>query len=562
MDKKKKTLLVGLDAACWEYLEPLLREGRMPRLQQLMDAGMWGTMDSTVPPWTPTAWASIVTGKNPGKHGVFGMMWRLPGTYQFAPTNGKLRAGTPFWQRLNACELSVGLVNVPFTYPPESVNGFVVTGFGAPESAIDAIYPPELAAWIEKKWGKYEPVVDAKFLQTAKPEAILAREKAHQRLQVEIAIELADHYQVDVLVINLMLTDHANHKMPHMEQVLDAYCQADKDLADLINAFQPDNVMLLSDHGSSRLKGDFLLNAWLRDQGYYVQVENDRQRQSTALNWLLMQWLRGQRGWTGLGEMVYRVLIRESLFRLPRRAQDAFWQRMEAVFPFAREHVMLSHQPDYTRTRVFPGSAFAGLLYLNVIGREPTGVVAPEDRQRLATEIAAKLLEVKEPNTDKPLFAHVYTADDIYTGPAAANAPDLILDSYGMDWNVRSGKHTLSAGPTRDRYFVASENGRDFGWHSSQGIFVFAGVDFGQGETPMAGNLVDVPATLLHLYDVPVPEDYDGRVLTELMTIDVRQRLTLRQPGDEVETEMMREFLTEGEAAEVLSHLRALGYVD
>lgn len=534
----------------------------MPRLRQLLDSGAWGSMRSTVPPWTPTAWATLVTGKNPGKHGVFGMLWRRPGTYQFAPTSGKLRTGTPFWKRLNACGIKVGLVNIPFTYPPDPMDGFVVAGFGSPETASDVTYPPELTTFIEQRWGKYEPVVDARFLQTAQPDDILAKEKAHQRLQVEIATDLADRYQVDVLVINLMLTDHANHKMPRMEQVWDAYRQADKDLAELIDAYRPDNVMLISDHGSSRLKGDFLLNAWLRDQGYYVQMENDASGRSAALNWILMRWLRRIRGWKGLGELIVRVSIRETLFKLPRRMRDDFWRRLEKDIPFASEHVLLSHLPDYKRTQVFPGSAFAGLLYLNVIGRETTGVVPPEDRQRLAAEIAGKLREIKEPDTGRPLFANVYTAEELYTGPATANAPDLILDSYGMDWNVRSGKHTLSDGPTRDRYFVTSDNGRDFGWHSSEGIFVFAGVDFTPGQVSGGGDLVDVPATLLHLYDVPVPEDYDGRVLTELVAAEFAGRPIETQPGDDLEPETMRESLTEDEAAEVLSHLRALGYVD
>jgi predicted AlkP superfamily phosphohydrolase/phosphomutase len=45
----------------------------------------------------------------------------------------------PFWQRLNEAGLRVGLVNVPFTYPADSIDGFVVTGFGAPEQATEKV---------------------------------------------------------------------------------------------------------------------------------------------------------------------------------------------------------------------------------------------------------------------------------------------------------------------------------------------------------------------------------------------------------------------------------------
>jgi predicted AlkP superfamily phosphohydrolase/phosphomutase len=468
----------------------------------------------------------------------------------------------PFWRRLNACGLSVGLVNVPFTYPLEPLDGFVVAGFGTPGSASEIAYPPEALSWIRKRWNDFEPAVDAAFLQTAPPDEILAREGAHQSRQVQIAIELADRYDVDVLVINLMLPDHANHKMPKMEQVQEAYCQTDADLAVLIDGFRPDNVMLLSDHGSSRLKGDFLLDGWLRDQGYYVQEANNAEERSAALNWLLVQWLQRERGWSGLGEKIFRRLVRESLFRLPGWVQKRFWQRMESVFPFAREHVYLADRPDFARTKVFPASAYAGLLYLNVVGRESSGVIPLESCGEVAAEIATRLLEVKEPDTGQRLFANVYTSAELYHGPAAANAPDLILDSYGKTWNIRSSKYAHSSGPARYRYFVAADNGRDFGWHSRDGLFVFAGHDFGVGQADCEANLIDVPATLLQLYDVPVPEDYDGRVLTELMSPESRERPIRSQPGDSVTSENVNEAYSDDEAAEVINHLRALGYVD
>jgi predicted AlkP superfamily phosphohydrolase/phosphomutase len=144
-----RTLVVGLDAACWAYVNPLLEAGRLPALQRLMSEGTSGTLHSTLPALTPTAWASIITGKNPGKHGVFDMLWRRPGAYDFQPTSGAVRVGTPFWKRLNERGIRVGLVSVPFTYPPEEIDGFVVCGFGAPESAVDIAAPAGARTWID-----------------------------------------------------------------------------------------------------------------------------------------------------------------------------------------------------------------------------------------------------------------------------------------------------------------------------------------------------------------------------------------------------------------------------
>lgn len=557
---KSKTLLVGLDAACWRYLTPLLEAERLPTLQRLLNEGPSGTLRSTMPAWTPTAWASLVTGKNPGKHGIFDMLWRRPHTYDFVPTSAQVRMGTPFWKHLNNQGLRVGLINVPFSYPLDSVNGFVVAGFGAPNTASDIAHPPTLKQWIRERFTDYEPTVDAKLLLEGTPEEVFRAERQHQARQVEIAVEMANHYDVDILVINLMFPDHANHKMPTMAQVQDAICESDKDLQTLLERFAPDNVMLISDHGSSRVKGNFLLQAWLRDHGYYVQAERAAAGRKDALNWVLMQWLRSHRGWSGPFEKLLRHLATFAIPRLPRGMAGGIWDKIEQVVPFAREHVQYRNQPDYGRTRVFPGSIHSGLLYFNLVGREPSGMVPPEEREALAAELAQKLAQIVDPDSGRPLFPGIYTARQLFTGAAADHAPDLILDTYGIPWNIQLTSYTPTVEQARDRYFVS---GRDYGWHSQDGIFVFSGPAFTRRPSPAEYNLVDIPATLLYLYGVPIPEDFDGRVLTELITPEfVEQHPVLQQPGDAV-AEMPSGDLYSAEEAEVVAeHLRALGYVE
>ncbi len=557
----QKTLVVGFDAACWEYLDPLLRAGRLPTLQRLMDYGVWGTLQSTLPASTPTAWASIITGKNPGKHGVYDHIWRRPGTYESIPTNARVRMGTPFWKRLNERGLRVGLVNVPFTHPPDPVDGFVVGGFGAPSSVPDITYPYDLLEWIEERFGHYEPAVDTQLFRPATPPEIFDAERKHQARQVQIAAELADQYQVEILVINLMLSDHANHYMPHMEQVEQAICQSDADLDSLIKAFHPDNVMVVSDHGSRRVKGEFLLHAWLHDHGYCLQVERTPSERVAALNWVLVQWLQIHWGWSGPQEKILRRLTREIVPRLPDRAAQRFWNAIERVIPFAREHVLLSDRTDYTRTRVLTESPYSGLLYFNLAGREPTGVIPLNDRSALSAELTAKLSQIVDPDTGQPVFSKVYTPEDLYTGPAIEYAPDLILDSYDAHWNVLATYHDSIAEGSHNRYFV--DNRRDFGWHSRDGIFVFAGRDFNVGPAPCNGHIMDIPTTLLHLYGLPIPEDYDGRVLTEAINPEsIGRHPVCYQPGDAVTSISLESLYSAQETEELISRLRALGYVD
>ncbi|RMH02232.1 MAG: hypothetical protein D6706_00475 [Chloroflexi bacterium] len=560
----RKTLLVGLDAACWSFLEPLLEQGKLPTIASLLHDGIWGTLDSTMPALTPAAWSSIATGKNPGKHGIFDMTRRRSGSYEQIPVNARLRYGTPFWKRLNEAGVRVGLVNIPFTYPPDEVDGFVVPGFGAPGNTSDLTWPPDALTWIEQKFGPYEPAVSASVLRSGQYDLIYETERNHQARQVEIALALAERYQVDVLAINLMLLDHINHKMPDMARVEQAICHLDEDLARLIMGFDPDYVMAISDHGSRRVKGDFLLHAWLRDQGYAVQLERPLSARADVTNWILTHWFQAKAGndHLPLSYKVWRRLLKTGLTYLPTKLSDTLWQKIEQDIPFAREYMRFAPELDFTQTVAYPGASYSGLIYLNLAGREPGGIVPPERRAELAAELAEKLMTITDPDTGAPLFRAVYTSDELYAGSAGLAAPDLIIDMYNSDWNILSTfRRGAYAEQARARYFVDSI--KDFGHHSRDGIFIYSGPDFATGQVEEIGHVMDIPATLLHLYDVPVPEDWDGRSRPELFTPEFLATHPLRtQPGDPETAVSTEDIYTTDETEAIVSHLRALGYVD
>lgn len=557
-----KTLFVGLDAACWQYVGPLLEAGRLPALRRLMDGGTWGTMQSTLPALTPTAWASIITGKNPGKHGVYDMLQHLPGTYDFRPTSAAVRAGTPFWERLNRQGIRVGVVNAPFTYPPDEIDGFVVCGFGAPESAADMAAPAEALSWIQRNFSSYTSRGRLKDLRkSVSLDELLVGEREHQRQQVQIATELARLYEVEVLVINLMLLDHVNHYAQHYGQIEQAICDTDRDLAYLLANFEPENVLLFSDHGSRRVAGDFLLRQWLVDAGYMALQRRPAAEQGAALHTVLVQQSRLQGQPPGWREKAGRRLRQGILQTLPEAMTGTLWEQIEKSLPFARQYVDFGEELDFGHTRLFHGSTYSGNVYLNMGGREPLGVIAPEARATLQAELAEKLARLTGPDGEQPLFSGVYTSEELYHGPAAVYAPDLVLDGYETPWNAKITSPGLVSGPVQRRYFLAEQG--DAGWHSKDGIFVFAGPAFGRGAAGWEGQVMDLPATLLYHYDVPVPDDYDGRVLTEAYTADFRDRQPIRhQPGDQETVLPFESGYSNDEAADVLEHLRALGYVE
>ncbi|MCA9926247.1 MAG: alkaline phosphatase family protein, partial [Anaerolineales bacterium] len=140
-----KVLLIGLDGATFDVIRPLAEAGRLPHLNRLLHEGAWGTLNSTIPPISPTAWTTITTGKNPGQHGVydfrkFAQVGVSDIDYQRLKNKHKR-----IWDLLGEAGLRSIVIDVPFTFPPTPLNGVMLTGYGTPRTP-DTIftYPSDL----------------------------------------------------------------------------------------------------------------------------------------------------------------------------------------------------------------------------------------------------------------------------------------------------------------------------------------------------------------------------------------------------------------------------------
>src|SRR5207247_5288926 len=126
--KKPKVLIVGVDAATFDLINPWIAEGNLPNLAALMRNGASSRLASILPPITPPAWTSFMTGKNPGKHGIFHFMEAEPGTYELRYLNAGSGRAKTIWRMLNDAGFTVGTMNIPFTYSPAHLNGFQPLG--------------------------------------------------------------------------------------------------------------------------------------------------------------------------------------------------------------------------------------------------------------------------------------------------------------------------------------------------------------------------------------------------------------------------------------------------
>src|SRR5262245_3903782 len=150
-------LVIGLDGASLDLIRPWAAAGRLPVLAGLMARGAWGRLRSTIPAATFPAWTSLVTGVNPGRHGVLDFTARIPGTYRVRFVNGSHRQVPALWTYFGDAGRRVVVLTVPATYPPEPVAGVMVSGFDTPlTTTIDGsfVHPRTLYPEIRELVGR------------------------------------------------------------------------------------------------------------------------------------------------------------------------------------------------------------------------------------------------------------------------------------------------------------------------------------------------------------------------------------------------------------------------
>ncbi len=542
-----KALVLGLDGAAWEVIEPLFRDGQLPNLRRLMKRGTHGRLRSTIPNMSAPAWGAFMTGKNPGQLGVYDFYTYDPSKYSFLEPSlitSAPMAGQSLWDILGRLEYRVGVITVPVTYPPWEVNGFMISGYPCPDTRRNHTYPPELAEEIAEccNWR-----ADTQRTATLEELAGMGQQMMIQR--TDLALRLFRRHPCDFLCLVLGATDMAQHyfwkySAPGQggegcdrtvlgDVIPSIYRQADKCLERLLEICEEETaVIVLSDHGGGPAADRAVnTNVWLRQMGL-LQVARERQ---------LM---------TSISQRMLRLV--KSRFRR--------WIRIRRWLPSALRHRVRQvsfnvASVDWTRTQAyrFPMSPPAEGLVINVAGRQPQGIVQPgREYERVRSRLMEQVSQLRDEVTGEKLVSAVYRREDLYHGEHAHRAPDLVIL---LKEGYRGG--TGLQGPLVTPYELGQVNGQ----HTLDGIFIAAGPDFKADHRLDGAHILDVAPTLLHALGVPIPEDMDGRVLDDLFRGTYLQDHPVRYsralgPSGSPEGE-----LTAEEEETMKEKLRSLGYL-
>ncbi len=560
---------MGLDAATFDLINPWIAEGKLPVLAGLMKNSAWGRLSSVLPPITPPAWTSFMTGKNPGKHRIFHFMEAQPGTYSLRYLNASSRRAKTIWRILSDAGYTVGTMNIPFTYPPEHLNGFQISGMDTPSEKSAFVYPPELRGELEGLLGRFS--LDLRYLgyMTTDPrrEEVLADMERLDQQWLKASLILMEKHPADVMMFTFMSIDTVQHYFwQYMDSthhyydpvaakrfgdaVLRVYQRLDRAVGEIMAKVSGDaSVFVVSDHGGGPTSDRVVyLNRYLAQLGL-LHYHESKESVVTKLA-------------RGIMRQTY-TLLRDSLSSRQKsklaNALPGLRKRFETAFTSFTNI-------DWSRSKAYCSEVLASppSIWINRKGIKPSGIVEDREYEPLLKFITEKFAELKDPRTNEPVIKRILRREEVFHGPYADEAADLILD-----WWQASQFSTSPSFPEHTSEPAVAilerkppEGSEWGGTHRLEGILVAHGKAFKKGVEIKGARLIDMAPTILHLMNQPVPDDMDGRVLEEVFEPSfMAQHPVRKSKGDDSDSGQATEYSAE-ESAIVEQRLKDLGYIE
>ena len=512
-----------------------------------------------------------MTGKNPGKHGIYNFVKTEQSSYAIKYANATSRRAPTVWKLLNDAGYTVGTMNIPFTYPPEALKGFQISGMDTPSETSPFIHPSELREELVKHVGEIQ--LDIRFLGAMSTDErrnqVLAEMKQIDEQWTKAALYLLENHPQDVMMFVFMSIDTVQHHFwQHMDKehflhdparaskfgdaVRNVYERLDAATGQIIDRLPPETaVFVVSDHGGGpTVDRTIYLNRYLAQLGLLQYKENA----VSPLRKLAQKVLRA-----GFSALRGTLTSRQKT-------------KLAELFPKLREKSELAYSSftdiDWTQTKAYCSEVLASppSIRINLKGVKPQGIVDAAEYESLITSIIEKLADLKDPRTGKPVINRAYRRHEVFQGPFAEEGADLILDW----WSENSLFSTEPSFPEHTnepalsiREHLPQAKAEWGGTHRLYGIILARAPAFKPGAKIENARLIDIAPTLLHLLDVPVPEDMDGKVLTSLFQPDFLSTHAVRAGAASGTSGADRPSgYTDEESAKVEERLQALGYLE
>ncbi len=486
---RPRVLVLGLDGCDPKILADLIARKKLPNFARLQAQGGLWPLATTTPPQSPVAWATFLTGQDPGGHGLFDFLHRDPKRLQPTTSMSQVAQGQyrhqlgadPFWVTLEQKGIPATLLRVPCWFPAVAEGTRTLTGLGTPDLlgsyGTFSYYSEETArpltggTWVQVEARQGEVHASLIGPEEQATELHLSLDAPNQQALIEV-----DQSQ-PFLLKKGEWSGWIPVAFPRTRGMVRFLLRSVKPLSLYVSPLNDDptrptlplsNPTSLAAH-LARLCGRFYTQGMaedskalsarvLTDQEYLEQsgevlAENER---------LLDQGLREFRDGLFFFYVGHVDLQSHLFWRQPAEVERAYvnadrlvgkvlaqmgpdttvWVLSDHGFaPFDRVFDMnawlqqqgyLDSQADqplekvnWAKTRAY-GVGFNG-LYLNLRGREAGGTLSAPEAQALKRQIRQQLLALRDPSNGQPVVAHVYDSAEIYGSAYRDRAPDLVI---------------------------------------------------------------------------------------------------------------------------------------
>jgi len=466
---------------------PLIKIGKIPNFANIVNKGVFGNFKSTFPPSTGPAWLSMATGKNPGKTGVFDFLTKKGNEFEIKVLSSfDFRKNNTYWDILNIEGYKTYLLNHPLLYPFYKIDGIMVGGMGTPVNT-GFVYPAKLEKklndisngyvtsvdWNLPKYHDKEKFVKDLHIFIEKQFSVikyLLKDDWNLLMHVSSASDFLQH---------MMWEDWIDEKSEYHQIFISVFEKLDKKIGEVFEYLKDTNIFIVSDHGFGLLKENFNLSKWLLDKGF-LKI-NPKHKSINSLDSLI------NLIYNKIENTAFKKLLINEKFNL-----SFLTKKLNIGYPFPPE-------VNIFESKVIPGYSSAAYGALHIMD-------SVKDQKNFKKEI---ILELKKLEKTYGFKIDVYKREEIYSGEKTNQAPDILFKINDHQCNVQSS--SLKGEIFSNNLPFKNKSGS----HRSEGIFCAYGPDIKEGKE-INVQIYDLAPTILHIFDVPIQNDVDGRVLTEI----------------------------------------------
>lgn len=460
---KKRVMIIGWDCAAPELVFDAFKDD-MPNTQRLMQEGIYGELESTIPPITVPAWMCMMTSRDPGELGIYGFRNRQDYSYDALtiPDAHSINAPT-LWDILGETQKRSVVLGVPLTYPAKPFPGWMVTSFLTPgdvnsplsQPNLQWTFPPRLTREIRQVSSNY--MIDIPNFRTDRRAELEQQLVKMTRERFKFARYLLQKKTWDFFMMVEMGSDRLHHAFwrywdkshPKYEPnsafsdtMRKYYRLLDEELGQMLACIDDETtVMIVSDHGAKKMDGGICVNEWLQKHGYLT---------------------------------------------LKSQPQNVTRFTMDMI--------------DWEQTKAWGEGGYYGRIFLNVIGREPHGIVKPEDYESIRDALKVQLEGIVD-ESGLNINTRVFKPEKVYK-ECRNIAPDLIVYFGDLYWR------SVGSVGYNSIYTYENDTGPDDCNHAERGIFIIK--DGRQDRSVYTRSIYDIAPTVLKEFGIDIPDAMQG----------------------------------------------------